>query len=123
MVEILTSEINSIYVSLEIPHLTFDPVALVEVDLPLGLGCIRTNHYEVSSWNCTVQLPSGSNCLSTTAGAGRKKKNVLYEVGIRTDIPNSTGVQEIVVLVMYYITHVVSLVKKLKNSHVKMHVI
>lgn len=123
MVEILTSEINSIYVSLEIPRLTFDPVALVEVDLPLSLGCIRTNHYEVSSWNCTVQLPSGSNCLSTTAGAGRKKKNVLYEVGIRTDIPNSTGVQEIVVLVMYYITHVVSLVKKLKNSHVKMHVI
>lgn len=113
MVEILTSEINSIYVSLEIPRLTFDPVALVEVNLPLGLGCIRTNHYEVSSWNCTVQLPSGSNCLSTTAGAGRKKKNVLYEVGIRTDIPNSTGVQEIVVLVMYYITHVVSLVKKL----------
>lgn len=74
MVEILTSEINSIYVSLEIPRLTFDPVALVEVDLPLSLGCIRTNHYEVSSWNCTVQLPSGSNCLSTTAGAGRKKK-------------------------------------------------
>lgn len=74
MVEILTSEINSIYVSLEIPRLTFDPVALVEVDLPLGLGCIRTNHYEVSSWNCTVQLPSGSNCLSMTAGAGRKKK-------------------------------------------------
>lgn len=40
MVEILTSEINSICVSLEIPRLTFDPVALVEVNLPLGLGCV-----------------------------------------------------------------------------------
>lgn len=32
-----------------------------------------------------------------------------------TDRPNSTGVQEIVVLVMYYITHVVSLVKNTKK--------
>lgn len=42
------------------PPLTFDPVALVQVDLALGLRRVRTDRHEVPAGDGAVQLPPGS---------------------------------------------------------------
>lgn len=52
------------------PRLTFDPVPLVEVDLPLGLGGVGPDHHEVSSRYGAVQLPPGGRHLPVGAGTG-----------------------------------------------------
>lgn len=56
------------------PRLTFHPVALVEVDLSLGLGGVRTNHHKVSARDGAVQLPSGAYSLAVTAGADGERE-------------------------------------------------
>lgn len=57
-----------------IPSLTFDPVALVEVDLSLSLGGVRANHHKMSPRNRTVQLSSGAYCLAVTAWTDRERE-------------------------------------------------
>lgn len=58
----------------DIPGLTFDPVSLVEVNLPLSLDAVRTNHHEMPPRNGAVQLPSGTESLAMTAGTVREKR-------------------------------------------------
>lgn len=55
--------------------LTFDPVALVQVDLSFGLCGVRTDHHKMSAGDGAVQLPPGAYCLAVTAGTEGEEGN------------------------------------------------
>lgn len=58
----------------DIPGLTFDPVSLVEVNLPLRLDAVGTNHHEVPPRNGAIQLSSGAESLAVTDGTVGEKR-------------------------------------------------